>query len=402
MDKKLGFRRAGSIVVPDQFFNPVKTGVPELDRALSEIGGFIPSQVIFITGPPGAGKTTLMLAAASRLVEPERTIAFISLEMSEFQIAHQARKIPNFEAVHVTDDFDQVKTLEEIRKLKPGLIILDSIQKAARKMLRADGTEMPFNTGQVEVVNMFLEYAKETWTPVCLIGHCDKSGNYKGPSDILHDVDSHLMVKYDREMDLRTFEFGKNRFGGEMGETLFGFNSSGVWIGSPYYEPDSRKVEISGEEITVEHSNSIQVTSSERVQMAFRALEETWNAGTVRAACTSLINYLKEVDEEAEETIIGNFQKVKLQFSGKGAGYCDPQKGLVVFGKGCVFNFNFGTMGYKKEKPYIERNCSSVPQLLAWTIVHEWCHLYKGMQHHKHEFFQFLERKYTQHVAGLF
>jgi hypothetical protein len=408
MKNNFGFRRAGQITVPDEFFNPVKTGIPEADRAFSEMGGIIPSQVIFVTGKPGAGKTTLTLAIGSRLIRHDRPVAFISLEMSEFQIAHQARKIPNFRAVHVTDDFDQDATLQYLRELKPGLVILDSIQKAARKMRDEEGRQLPFNTAQFEIVNMFTHFAKETWTPVCLIGHCDKSGNYKGPSDLLHDVDSHMLVNYDKEMDLRTFEFGKNRFGGEMGETLFGFSSSGVWIGSPFFDPDllQEEIVVEGPELVPnplpDPGPTHSVSNAERARMALKGLEETWNAGTVRAACNTLISYLQEVDEGASETYIGDWKKVKVQFTGKGAGHCVAQKGLIVFGKGCVTGFDFSNIGYKKEKPYISRNCTTKAQLLAWVVVHEWCHLNKEMQHHKHEFFQLVEKKYTEMVAGLF
>jgi hypothetical protein len=402
MKNNYGFRRAGTITVPEQFFNPIKIGIPEADRAFSEMEGIVPSQVIFVTGKPGAGKTTLTLAIGSRLVRSDRPIAFISLEMSEFQIAHQARKIPNFNAVHITDDFDQDSTMEYLRELKPGLVILDSIQKAARKMRDEEGRILAFNTAQFEIVNMFTHFAKETWTPVCLIGHCDKSGNYKGPSDLLHDVDSHMLVNYDKELDIRTFEFGKNRFGGEPGENLFGFNSSGVWIGNPYYDPGILQEKIEEADQPQLLLPPSPISSEERVKLSFDALNNGWNPGNVRNACTSLVNLLKQVDEAPQETLIGNWNKVKLKFSGKGAGHCVPDEGLLVFGKGCVTNFDFGTIGYQKEKPYISRNCSTKPQLLAWVIVHEWCHLNRGMQHHKHEFFQLVESKYQKYVSGLF
>lgn len=410
--KNYGFKRAATITVPEQFFNPIKTGIPEADAALSELGGLVPSQVIFATGKPGAGKTTLTLAIGSRLVRKDRPVCFISLEMSEFQIAHQARKIRNFNAVHVAGDFDPVETMNYLRELKPGLVILDSIQKAARKMHDEDGKQMAFNTAQYEIVNLFTHFAKETWTPVFLIGHCDKSGNYKGPSDLLHDVDSHMLVNYDKEMDLRTFEFGKNRFGGVTGETLFGFSSDGVWVGSPFYDPSQDLDDIETEEgpalpgpqllIQPAQGATGSVSMAERARQALVGTEDSWSAGTVRAAVTCLINHLREVDEGEEETYIGKFSKVKLQFSGKGCGYCAPSKGLIVFGKASVIGFDFASVGYKKEKPYIARNCSTKSQLLAWTVVHEWCHLFHDSQQHTHEFFQKVEEKYQKLVAELF
>ena len=389
------FKRAATIKVPDQFFNPLVTGIQAVDDAWSELGGIVPSQVTFITGNPGAGKTTLTLAIGACL-SAKTPIAFISLEMSDFQLANQAKKIPGFGGVDVSGDFDQELTMKALRELKPGLVILDSIQKAARKMKDESGKPLPFDRAQYEIVNMFTTFAKETWTPVFLIGHCDKSGNYKGPSDLLHDVDSHLSVHYDKEMDLRTFGFGKNRFGGVMEDGLFGITRDTVWIGSPYISTTfsdaviqpTPKFEPSG---TSEPIPAI----DEPLKASMMNLKTKWDGSSARSLITLVIEKLKREDPDiATRSYIKNSQKVRLAFRGNSVAHCFSKTGEIVFGKKAFTKMKIGGIGYAKEQKYIIKHCKDDAELLLWVIIHEWCHLYEGNQHHKNAFFDDVEKKY--------
>jgi len=389
------FKRAATIKVPEEFFNPIRTGMKDIDEAWSEIGGIVPSQVTFITGNPGAGKTTLSLAIGACLSK-EMPVAFISLEMSDFQLAHQAKKIPGFGGVDVSGDFDQVETLKAIRQLKPGLIILDSIQKAARKMKDENGKNLPFDRAQFEIVNMFTQYAKETWTPVMLIGHCDKSGNYKGPSELLHDVDSHLLVHYDKEMDLRTFTFGKNRFGGVVQESLFGITSSSVWVGSPYLTTVFGEAAIQPQDVSQPLPEPSTAISRENVLVCITNLEKKWDGSTARATINAFVEYLKAHDPDfAEDSIVKDPRRVKVQFRGNSLAHCHPRSGELVFGKKTFKDtMEIGKVGYAKEQKFLIPRVKTKAQLLLWVIVHEWCHLYEGMQHHKNEFFEKVAEKY--------
>lgn len=402
MEKEFSFKRAASIVVPEQFFNPLVTKIKAVDDAWSELGGIVPSQVTFITGNPGAGKTTLSLAIGSCLAN-QVTVAFISLEMSDFQLANQAKKIPGFGGVHITADFDQELTLEAIRELKPGLIILDSIQKAARKMKDEFGKPLPFDRAQYLIVEMFTKYAKETWTPVFLIGHCDKAGNYKGPSDLLHDVDSHLMVNYDKEMDLRTFSFGKNRFGGVMEDSLFGITRDTVWVGSPYITTvysdavikPTPKMEPSEPQ---EASRDLDI----ELKYAIDQLKVKWNGSVVKSLIGLTVEKLKKEDPDfAERSYIKNSARVKLSWRGKGVAHCHPRSGELNFGKGVFTSLEIGKIGYAKEQKYIQARCQDPVDLLIWVIVHEWCHLYEGNQHHKNAFFDEVATKYDWLMSNI-
>ena len=142
--KNYRFKRASEIEVPQEFFNPITCGYKDLDETLSEMGGAVPSQVILLTGKPGSGKTSLALKFGSAIATKE-PVAFISKEMSEFQLAFQARKLPGFGNIHTTEEFDQRETLKYLDELKPRIIILDSLQKCANYMKNPDSqSSVPF------------------------------------------------------------------------------------------------------------------------------------------------------------------------------------------------------------------------------------------------------------------
>jgi len=392
MAESCKFKKAATIVVPDEFFSPIVTGMRDIDEAWSEIGGIVPSQVTFITGTPGAGKTTLTLAIGA-CISKNVPVAFISLEMSDFQLKNQCKKIPGFDGVEVTCGFDQEETLEELRKMKPGLIIVDSVQKAARKMRDEEGKKMAFNTAQIAIVEMFTRYAKDTWTPVFLIGHCDKAGNYKGPSDLLHDVDSHLLVSYDKEQDLRTFQFGKNRFGGMMQESMFGITSTTVWIGTPYISTVFGDASIHPTEpvTAVPHTTHI---DEDGVAVCINALTNKWDGSTARATIMAIIEYMKANDDHSG-LIVKDPKRVKTQFRGNSIAHCHPRSGELVFGKKTfTATMEIGKVGYAKEQKFILARCTTKVELLVWVVLHEWSHLFDGNDTHNNEFFTIVGEKY--------
>lgn len=379
--KDYGFKRASTIVIPDQMFQPIITGKKEIDDAWSELGGIVPSQVTLVTGKPGVGKTTLLLAIAGMLSEKYR-VAFVSLEMSEFQLAHQARKIKGFGNVFVTQEFDQNETFRIFAEIEPELIIFDSIQKGAKKMRKPDGNPMPFTTAQYEIAGMFTAYAKRTWAPVMLIGHCDKSGNYKGPSDMLHDVDSHLSIEHDKDTDMRQFGFEKNRFGGIIEPSMFGITRETVWIGSPFND-----VELS--------TSDSSTTTDEQIIFCRNDLNTKWDKAKVRIAIRSIVNLLKRVDDNfSTDSCIKDAEKVKVTFNGDKLAHCHPLTGELVFGSKILEPLQLSQVGYRKEKPYINLRVKTQFQLLEWLIIHEWCHLYEGMTEHDHKFFTFITAKF--------
>ena len=404
VEKNFKFKRAATIVVPEEFFHPLRTGMKAVDDTWSELGGIVPSQVTFITGNPGAGKTTLTLAIGACLAA-KTPIAFISLEMSDFQLAQQSKNIPGFGGVDVTGDFDQELTMELLREMKPGLIILDSIQKAARKMRLPDGKPMPHDRAQYSIVEMFTAYAKETWTPVFLIGHCDKSGNYKGPSDLLHDVDSHLIVHYDKDMDLRTFQMGKNRFGGTPDENLFGITRDSVWVGTPYITTVFSDAVITpttmGSPLPIGIAGE-DPTNTATVKACLSLLNTKWDGSTAKASIDAIIQKLKNEDPDfITDTKIKDPKKVRIAYRGNSLAHCHSS-GELVFGKKMfTSSLVVGYVGYAKEQKFIKPRIKNKSDMLVWIIVHEWCHLYIDMQHHKNNFFELVAKKYDWLVTKM-
>jgi hypothetical protein len=240
---------------------------------------------------------------------------------------------------------------------------------------------------------MFTRYAKETWTPVFLIGHCDKAGNYKGPSDLLHDVDSHLLVSYDKEQDLRTFQFGKNRFGGMMQESMFGITSSTVWIGTPYISTVFGNASIHPTEPVTAMPHTTHI-DEDGVAVCINALTNKWDGSTARATIMAIIEYMKANDDH-EGLIVKDPKRVKTQFRGNSIAHCHPRSGELVFGKKTfTATMEIGKVGYAKEQKFILARCNTKVELLVWVVLHEWSHLFDGNDTHNNEFFTIVGEKY--------
>ena len=168
----MAFRKASTIVVPEILFKTIKTGSPEIDATFSEVGGIVPSQVTLMTGKPGSGKTSLALTTTTKAqLRTGKSGAFISLEMSDFQLALSKKKFPTFDTMMVDTEFSLKSTLKALYEMKPSSVVLDSIQMAAALAVEK-GESKNFNQAQKDIVNAFTKYAKETFVPVFLIGHC--------------------------------------------------------------------------------------------------------------------------------------------------------------------------------------------------------------------------------------
>jgi hypothetical protein len=401
------FRKASGIKVPDILFKTIKTRVPEIDNSFSEIEGIVPSQVVLVTGKPGAGKTTLSLLIASKMfMETKKPGAFISLEMSDFQLALSAKKIPGFDTMMVSTEFGVDSTIRELEIMKPSIIVLDSIQKAASLMVK-NKEALNFNQAQKDIVSKFYAFAKKTFIPVFLIGHVSKSGTYIGPSHLEHEVDSHLLIDWDKDLNLRTFWFDKNRFGGNNDTNLFGITHEGVWVGSPYLvdrlidDPESDFVT----KVPDNHDKAVEKVSFAFEQFKMRNTDaKTVPAIEVMTLAKEMIEFLKVSDAESiiKNSYIGNVKQVKLTYDYKGVAQCNSRTGNIRIGNVMYTErFRIGSIGYKKEQPFIKRNVKNREELYAWVILHEWVHLYKGMQHHKVSFFQCVEslwKKFKQHT----
>lgn len=179
----------------------------ELNRVLG--GGIVPGSIILVAGEPGIGKSTLFLQ--NGLLLKNKSVLYISGEESEQQIKMRAErvKLENENFYLLTETSTQI-IFQEIKKLKPDLVIVDSIQTLHTPFIDSS----PGSISQIrESAAEFQRFAKETNTPVFLIGHITKDGSIAGPKILEHMVDAVLQFEGDRHYAYRILRTLKNRFG---------------------------------------------------------------------------------------------------------------------------------------------------------------------------------------------
>ncbi|MEO7316546.1 MAG: DNA repair protein RadA [Ginsengibacter sp.] len=194
----------------------------ELNRVLG--GGIVPGSLVLVAGEPGIGKSTLFLQAALQL---ENVVTlYISGEESEQQIKMRADRlqIKNDTFFLLTETNTQT-IFKEIKKLKPHLVIVDSVQTMQTPYVESG----PGSVSQIrESSAEFQRFAKETNTPVFLIGHITKDGNIAGPKILEHMVDTVLQFEGDRNYSYRILRTLKNRFGSTSELGIYEMTAEGM------------------------------------------------------------------------------------------------------------------------------------------------------------------------------
>ena len=183
------------------------TSDAELNRVLG--GGIVPGSLVLVAGEPGIGKSTLFLQNGLWLKDV--SVLYVSGEESEQQIKMRADrlKLKNDKFYLLTETSTQT-IFQEIKKLKPQLVIVDSIQTLHTSFIDSS----PGSVSQIrECAAEFQRFAKETNTPVFLIGHITKDGSIAGPKILEHMVDTVLQFEGDRHYAYRILRTLKNRFG---------------------------------------------------------------------------------------------------------------------------------------------------------------------------------------------
>lgn len=178
----------------------------ELNRVLG--GGLVPGSLTLLGGEPGIGKSTLMLQIALQL--PYKTL-YVSGEESAQQIKMRAERIqPVSENCYVLTETKTQHIFRIISDLNPDIVIIDSIQTLQTDHLDSSAGSI----SQIrETASELIAFAKETDTPVILIGHITKDGNIAGPKVLEHMVDTVLQFEGDRNHLYRILRAKKNRFG---------------------------------------------------------------------------------------------------------------------------------------------------------------------------------------------
>ncbi|MBL7892035.1 MAG: DNA repair protein RadA, partial [Bacteroidia bacterium] len=185
----------------------IPLGDKELDRALG--GGLVPGSLILFGGEPGIGKSTLMLQLALNLKKLK--VLYVSGEESEQQIRMRAERIGmNNANCYILTETSTQNIFKQIEILEPQVLIIDSIQTLHSAHIESS----PGSVSQIrECAGEILRYAKESNTPVFLIGHITKDGSLAGPKVLEHMVDTVLQFEGDRNHVYRLLRTIKNRFG---------------------------------------------------------------------------------------------------------------------------------------------------------------------------------------------
>ncbi len=202
----------------------LKTGIMEFDRTLG--GGLIPGSIILLGGEPGIGKSTLILQVAGGISGQGLKSLYISGEESLQQIKLRARRLSiDSENLLVVTGNCIEDLFEQIRELNPDLLVVDSIQTIYTNMLPST----PGSVGQLrEVSARFLRFAKETNTPVFLVGHVTKDGVIAGPKLLEHLVDTVLYFEGDSSHVFRIVRAVKNRYGSTNEIGVFEMKEEGL------------------------------------------------------------------------------------------------------------------------------------------------------------------------------
>jgi DNA repair protein RadA/Sms len=202
----------------------IVTADEELNRVLG--GGIVPGSIVLVAGEPGIGKSTLFLQHG--LMMNKHVVLYISGEESEQQIKMRADrlKIANDNFYLLTETSTQT-IFQEIKKLKPQLVIVDSIQTLQSNLIDSSAGSV----SQIrECAAEFQRFAKETNTPVFLIGHITKDGAIAGPKILEHMVDTVLQFEGDRHYVYRILRTLKNRFGSTSELGIYEMTGDGMKV----------------------------------------------------------------------------------------------------------------------------------------------------------------------------
>jgi DNA repair protein RadA/Sms len=194
----------------------------ELNRVLG--GGVVAGSIILVAGEPGIGKSTLFLQ--NGLALKDKTVLYVSGEESEQQIKMRAERLnlQNNNFYLLTETSTQL-IFQEIKKLKPDLIIVDSVQTLQTPFIDSS----PGSVSQIkESAAEFQRFAKDTNTPVILIGHITKDGSIAGPKILEHIVDTVLQFEGDRHYAYRILRTLKNRFGNSAELGIYEMTDTGM------------------------------------------------------------------------------------------------------------------------------------------------------------------------------
>lgn len=206
----------------------IASGIGEVDRVLG--GGLVRGSVALVGGPPGIGKSTLLLQVGASLARSRGSVLYVSGEESVAQVGSRAQRL---DAAHprllLLAETRVERALDAARELalagELAVVIIDSIQT-----VYSDAAEgLPGNVSQIRAcAAQLVSFAKLHGIPVVLVGHVTKDGQLAGPRVLEHLVDAVLSFEGDDERALRLLRASKNRFGSTLELGVFEMTGAGL------------------------------------------------------------------------------------------------------------------------------------------------------------------------------
>lgn len=188
----------------------MSTCVKSIDEIL---GGGIPEKSILLTsGQPGSGKSTIWTMIAAKMAHDGKRILYISGEeaLEHLKLRAERCKLGSPKTMFIEQDSSVENLFRKVNRIKPHLIVIDSIRSLYRKGEEVDATSLKsVKTLMKELIDMI----HETQGSISLIGHATKGGQIGGALTLQHDVDITLYIERDEFSDLRILRPEKNRFG---------------------------------------------------------------------------------------------------------------------------------------------------------------------------------------------
>jgi DNA repair protein RadA/Sms len=210
--------------VPTGGFERLPVFGDEFARVLG--GGLVPGSLVLLGGDPGIGKSTLLGQLAAHFAQQVGPALYVSAEESAQQLKLRMNRMeldPEHLLVYSETSLDAI--LEQIARLHPQLVVVDSIQTVyLEELSSAAGSVSQVREGALRLLRL----AKETGTPILLVGHVTKEGAIAGPRVLEHIVDVVLYLEGERFHQYRLLRGVKNRFGSTNEVGVFEMTQDGM------------------------------------------------------------------------------------------------------------------------------------------------------------------------------
>ncbi len=204
--------------------NSIFTGNKLFDEWFSKDGGIVKGTLVLVTGTSGAGKTTLMINLMNWLKDYKSS--FYSKEMTIKSIKHQVGGYHfNNPNAFFTDENDcptLTQYIEELDKLKPDFVIVDSLQSVALDL------DLSEDKASTKVREILTKWCKDNNATLFLIGHNTKDGEFAGKNTNMQMVDAHMVMEFDPKLNIRKMYWGKKNRKGPMGELFYTINNGSI------------------------------------------------------------------------------------------------------------------------------------------------------------------------------